>query len=173
MDSKNETPKKTPHPKRPKTMSVAECRVETQKHIEQVRRYIRFFTDKLTTRGVEHDTSKLQSPEVEIFAEQTPKLATLTYDSPEYQDSLKVLQIALKHHYAKCRHHPEHFKNGINDMNLVDIIEMLADWKASSERQHDGNLLLSIEANAKRFNIDAQTRQILENTAKLLDEADK
>lgn len=173
MDSKNGASKKSPRPKKPRVMTVAECQVETQKHIERVRRYIRFFTDKLTTRGVEHDASKLQSPEVEIFAEQTPKLAALTYGTPEYQESLNALNFALRHHYANCRHHPEHFKHGINDMNLIDLFEMLADWKASSERQHDGNLLLSIEANAERFGIDEQLRQILENTAKVLDEVDK
>lgn len=39
-------------------------------------------------------------------------------------------------------------------MNLIDIVEMIADWKAASERQKDGNLLVSIEKNAKRFHID-------------------
>ena len=58
-------------------------------------------------------------------------------------------------------------------MTLVDIIQMLADWKAASERQKDGNLLLSIEKNAQRFHIDDQLKQILINTAKSLDEADE
>ena len=77
---------------------------------------------------------------------------------------------ALNHHYATYRHHPEHFQNGINDMNLIDIVEMIADWKAASERQKDGNLLVSIEKNAKRFHLDDQLKQILINTAKTLDE---
>lgn len=151
-------------------MTVDECRVETQKHIEKVRKYIRFFTDKLTTRGVNHDASKLESPEVEIFAEHTDCLKDLIYDSEEYKEHLADMKPALEHHYALYRHHPEHFQNGIDDMNLIDLVEMLADWKASSERQKDGNLLLSIEKNAKRFNISAQLKQILINTAKTLDE---
>lgn len=151
-------------------MTVDECRVETQKHIEKVRKYIRFFTDKLTTRGVNHDASKLESPEVEIFAEHTDCLKDLIYDSEEYKEHLANMKPALEHHYALYRHHPEHFQNGIDDMNLIDLVEMLADWKASSERQKDGNLLLSIEKNAKRFNISAQLKQILINTAKTLDE---
>lgn len=56
-------------------MTISECQVETQKHIELVRKFIRLFTDKLTTRGVDHDRLKLKSPEVEIFTEFTPKLA--------------------------------------------------------------------------------------------------
>lgn len=42
-------------------MTIAECQVETIKHIECVRKYIRFITDKLTQRGVDHDRLKLES----------------------------------------------------------------------------------------------------------------
>lgn len=151
-------------------MTSSECQVETLKHIEMVRTYIRMFTDALTLRGVKHDASKLESPELEIFTECTPKLAGLTYGSPEYNESLKELQVALEHHYAGNRHHPEHFTKGIEDMTLIDIVEMLCDWKAASLRQHDGNLLKSIELNAERFGYDRQLKQIFLNTAKLLDE---
>ena len=83
---------------------------------------------------------------------------------------MKELNTALQHHYAYNRHHPEHFSKGINDMTLVDIVEMLCDWKAASMRQHDGNLLKSIEINATRFGYDDQLKQIFINTAKMLDE---
>lgn len=154
------------------TITIAECQVETYKHIENVRKYLRFFTDRLTTRGVEHDRLKLKSPEVEIFTEYTPKLASATYGSDEYNDFLSEMDVALQHHYANYRHHPEHFAKGINDMNLIDIVEMLCDWKAASMRQHDGNLLKSIEANAQRFGCSGQLKQIFINTAKLFDEQD-
>jgi hypothetical protein len=151
-------------------MSIAECQVETQKHIETVRKYIRFIIDKIDMRGVRHDASKLESPEVDLFAEITPILAELTYGSEEYKESLDKLKPALDHHYASNRHHPEHFVNGVNDMTLVDLIEMFCDWKASSLRQNDGNLLKSIEISAERFNIDPQLKQILINTARMIDE---
>lgn len=151
-------------------MSIAECQVETQKHIEAVRKYIRFIIDKIDIRGVKHDASKLESPEVEAFAENTSILKNLTYGSDEYNIQLEKLKPALEHHYAANRHHPEHFVNGINDMTLVDIIEMFCDWKASTLRQNDGNLLKSIELNAERFSIDPQLKQILINTARMIDE---
>ena len=151
-------------------MTIAECQVETQKHIESVRKYIRFMIDKIEMRGVKHDASKLESPEVELFAEVTPKLAETTYGSDEYQGFLDKLKPALDHHYASNRHHPQHFVNGVNDMTLIDIIEMFCDWQASSLRQNDGNLLKSIETNAERFNMDGQLKQILMNTARMLDE---
>ena len=151
-------------------MTLDECRVETQKHIDKVRKYIRFFTDKLTSRGENHDASKMESPEVELFAEHTERLAEIEYGSDEYKKELEELQPALEHHYAVNRHHPQHFPNGINDMNIIDIVELIADWKASSERYNNGNLLKSIEINAKRFNMDEQLTQILMNTARMMDE---
>lgn len=151
-------------------MNIEECQIETMKHIEKVRELIRIFVNKLVTRAIEHDKLKLDTPEVEVFAEYTPKLSEFTYGSEEYQNCLKEMNGALQHHYANYRHHPEHFDKGINDMNLVDIVEMFCDWKASSSRQLDGNLLKSIEVNASRFNINAQLKQILINTAKMFDE---
>ena len=153
-------------------MTEAECKVETIKHIERVRHYLRIVTDRLTSRGVMHDRTKLESPEVELFTEFTPRLAELKYGSEEYKESLAGLKPALDHHYVNSRHHPEHFNKGINDMNLVDIVEMLCDWKAAGERQRDGNLLKSIELNAQRFGYDDQLKQIFVNTAKMLDEVE-
>lgn len=151
-------------------LSVAECNIETQKHIENVRKLLRLITDKLTQRGVDHDASKMVDPEVELFAKYTKILSSLTYDSEEYKNSLEGLKPALDHHYAVNRHHPEHFASGVNDMTLVDVVEMLCDWKASTLRTNDGNLLKSIEANAERFQIDGQLKQILLNTARYFDE---
>lgn len=151
-------------------MTIEECQIETMKHIERVRELIRVFVSKLVTRAIEHDKLKLEKPEVEVFAEYTPKLKEYTYGSEEYQNCLNEMNGALQHHYANYRHHPEHFDKGVNDMNLVDLVEMFCDWKASSERQLDGNLLKSIDVNATRFNINAQLKQILINTAKMYDE---
>lgn len=153
-------------------MTIAECRVETQKHIERVRYYIRMFTDRLTTRGVNHDKSKLESPEVELFAEHTEALSTTGYQTDEYKQHMEALKDALTHHYALSRHHPEHYSDGILGMNLIDIVEMFCDWKAATERHNDGNLLKSIEINAQRFGYDDQLKRIFLNTAKLFDEQD-
>jgi hypothetical protein len=52
----------------------------------------------------------------------------------------------LMHHDAHNRHHPEFFgEDGVDGMTLVDVIEMLADWKAASERHDDGDLAKSLE----------------------------
>lgn len=76
---------------------------------------------------------------------------------------------ALDHHYAKNRHHCEHMADGINDMNLIDVIEMFCDWKAATLRHNDGNLRKSIEHNAKRFGMQSQLVKIFENTVDIVD----
>jgi hypothetical protein len=106
---------------------------------------------------------------VEKFAEVTPKLHGLTFGTPEYTEGLKMLDAALAHHYAHNRHHPEHWANGLDDMNLIDIIEMFCDWFAASKRHADGNMQTSIEKNAKRFEMSSQLRHIFENTLELFD----
>lgn len=144
------------------------CNYITMRHIEKVRNYINKVIMNLLRRGEAHDQSKLVSPEVELFTEFTPKLASTTYGSAEYNNYKAQMGVALEHHYANNRHHPEYHKNGVNDMTLIDLIEMLVDWKAASERHNDGNILKSIEINGTRFEMSPQLIRICENTAKEL-----
>ena len=153
-----------------KTLNLKEksTNFETSQHIGRVRDLLNLCCCELLKRGELHDKSKLESPEVELFTEFTPKLASSTYGSEEYNTFLVEMDTALQHHYANNRHHPNHFKNGVDDMNLIDILEMICDWKAASERHNDGNIRKSIEVNAKRFGLSEQLTKLLENTADLL-----
>ena len=150
-------------------MTKVEYEFETIKHIETVRKYLNICMVELIKRGDEHDELKLKSPESEIFIEYTSKLAESEYGSEEYKKNLEQMKKALDHHYENYRHHPEHFENGINDMNLIDLIEMFCDWKAATLRHENGNILKSIEINSKRFKYDEQLKQIFINTAKLFE----
>lgn len=141
---------------------------DTFRHIERVRNLLNACVVDLLKRAENHDQSKLESPEVAAFTEYTPKLATCTYGSDEYKVYLAAIKPALDHHYANNSHHPEHYKNGVDDMNLLDIVEMLCDWKAASERHNDGNIRKSIEINANRFGLSPQMVKILENTADVM-----
>lgn len=141
-----------------------ETMVETYKHKQNVSKLIHEVVNELLIRSEEHDNSKLESPEVDIFTEYTPKLAKSTYGSDEYKQFLKEMKLALDHHYANNRHHPERFANGINDMNLVDLIEMLCDWKAATMRHNDGDILKSVKINQKRFGYSDELKQIFINT---------
>ena len=185
----------------------------TFRHIETVRNYLNKFICSLMRRGEKHDQSKLESPEVELFTEMTPLLANLTLGTPEYEESKAKLGPALEHHYAKNRHHPEHWpeveskdadlleshiatllvnsrkdddelvkilqeyvaslRSPLNNMNLLDHSEMLCDWKASSERQNDGNIRKSIKLNGERFGMSKQLMNIYEATLEVFTDDDK
>lgn len=57
----------------------------------------------------------------------------------------------------------------VNQMNLIDLIEMLCDWKAATMRHTDGDIRKSLEINKGRFQISYQLQRILENTIPLLE----
>ncbi len=166
---------------------------DTNKHIARVQRLVHTITVQLRDRAYSHDKSKLEDPEKPIFDEYTPKLKGVTYGSDEYKAYLKEMSKALDHHYAKNRHHPEHFAsfecNGcfksfehqlnhcdicgysqftasfdISRMTLIDLIEMFCDWKAATERHEDGDFKKSIEHNQTRFSMTNQLTLIFENT---------
>jgi hypothetical protein len=152
---------------------------ETRKHQQEVSKLLIKFAQILLQRAMEHDNSKLESPEREIFIEYTPKLKGTTFGSEEYKSYLKEMKIGLDHHYANNKHHPEFndinsfsfqtLNNSIRAMDLVDIVEMLCDWMAASKRHADGNIGKSIEINEKRFGINDQLSQIFRNTTGVLE----
>lgn len=155
------------------TLEQQATNAETWKHINNVMRLLERFKGLLAERQFSHDRSKLAPPEVETFTEFTPKLKGSTYGSEEYKGYLTAMKPALDHHYAANRHHPEHHPNGIEDMNLVDIVEMFIDWKAATMRHDDGDLTKSVQINQDRFGMSHQLCCILENTVALLEGDDK
>jgi len=143
-----------------------DSRPETFAHSQRVGELMIQLIKEALDRSTCHDRSKTEPPEVEVFNEFTPKLKELTYGSPEYKEALQGMGAGLAHHYANNRHHPEHFDYGLNGMTLVDLIEMLADWKAATERHSTGDLYKSLLINQERFKMSGQLLDILVNTAK-------
>jgi len=143
-----------------------DSRLDTLAHIEQVGAFLTEVRVSLLLRRVNHDKSKLEEPEKSVFDAMTPKLKGSTYGSDEYKGFLAAMKPALDHHYAHNSHHPEHYPDGIRGMCLLDVIEMLADWKAATMRHADGDLAKSIEINQKRFGYGDELKAILINTAR-------
>jgi hypothetical protein len=141
-----------------------DSRQDTVQHILAVRARIDKARDNLRKRGYRHDRSKLESPEKEVFDVVTPRLKDSTYGSDEYKGFLAEMDPALEHHYAHNSHHPEHYEDGIAGMSLLDLLEMLCDWKAATERHADGSMARSMEVNVPRFGISEQLERVLENT---------
>lgn len=167
------------------SVEAYDSRPDTYEHIGKVRGYLSAAIANLLARADRHDASKLVEPELEAFDRMTPLLATLTYGTDEYKASLAELGVALEHHYAANSHHPEHYEHGIAGMSLLDLVEMLVDWKAASLRmrkptpaapgrpeapQYDASdFMRSIALNQERFGYSDELRSILENTARELE----
>lgn len=127
---------------------------DTLQHKKMITDLMSQVITELLYRAAVHDNAKMEEPELSLFDTYTPKLSKSTYGSEEYKTFLEGLKPALNHHYSRYRHHPEHFKNGCRDMDILDVIEMLVDWKAATLRHNDGNILKSLEINRTRFSLD-------------------
>ena len=145
-----------------------DSRPDTYAHITEVRHRLFQCIRELMTRAHVHDASKLSEPERSVFDEYTPKLRDSTYGSDEYKAFLEGMGEGLRHHYRVNDHHPEHFANGVDDMDLLQVVEMLCDWKAATMRHADGDLARSIVQNSERFGYGAQFERLLMNTARNL-----
>lgn len=157
-----------PAPRRP-SYEELETTAQTWQHIDLVRKVLRRVVVELSRRGETHDRSKLDRAEVDTFTEFTPKLKSCTYGSDEYKGHLADMKVALDHHYAHNRHHPEHFARGIRGMNIVDVVEMICDWYASTKRHANGDIHCSIDINQVRFGMSDELTEIFHNSIPLLE----
>ncbi len=151
-----------------KNIEEKACIGETLVHIHNIQYYLNILVKNILDRSQMHDRSKLDLPELNTFVAYTPKLKNMVYGSEEYKQCLTDMKPALDNHYANNSHHPEHYTNGIADMSLIDLLEMVIDWKASSLRGKDGDINKSLIIQKDRFNIDDQLYNVLLNTIKEL-----
>ncbi len=149
---------------------------ETGEHIGAVQGHMAVAIAHMRKRARRHDASKLDEPERSGFQAMTAdaRLKDLTYGSDEYRAVLREHTPTIRHHYEYNDHHPEHFEDGVDGvsllarMSLLQILEMLCDWKASTTRMKDGDLTRSIEMNATRFGYGPEITMVLMNTAREL-----
>jgi hypothetical protein len=141
---------------------------DTIGHIDLVAESMHNIASRIRVRAAQHDRSKFSAIEAGIYEHVVPKLKTLEYGSDAYKETIKELGPALAHHYENNSHHPEHYPDGINDMDLLDLMEMLCDWKAAASRP-GGDISKSLVINKKRFGIDDQLYKIIDNTARRME----
>jgi len=147
-------------------MSDQDVRDQMNHHISRVLYFLDVAIREIQRRGEIHDLSKFDPVEFDSFARAIPRLTEVSYLSDEYREILKEIKDAVTHHNSHNRHHPEFFPDGINGMNLIDLLEMFCDWMAAIERNPGGNIQVSIDKNTERFNMGPVVKSILENTAR-------
>src|SRR6266702_1141127 len=134
-------------------------------HKKQVASLMNMVISDLMQRAIVHDNSKFEPEEFDAFEEATPRLKEVVYGSEEYKAELRKIKPAIQHHYQVNRHHPEYFgEAGINGMTLIDLVEMVCDWIAATQRVKDGDIDKGLVINKERFHIDDQLFQIIKNT---------
>ena len=88
-------------------------------------------------------------------------------DIAKYSPNPKEEQ-ALQQASNRIQQYRTQLKSDVNGMNLIDILEMLCDWKAASMRHNEGEIRESIKINTSRFGLSPQLVSILSNTVALL-----
>jgi hypothetical protein len=146
-------------------MNQEETIIQTQDHKMLVHKYLTQYIRELKERSLVHDASKLIDPELGIFTKYSDLLKASVYGSDEYKYILSQMKVALDHHYTHNSHHPEHYVEGVDGMNLLDLVEMFFDWYAATFRHDTGDIHRSIELNKDRFRLSNQLVNILHNTA--------
>lgn len=139
-----------------------DCTEDVKEHKRKVRYWLDGFSNQLLRRAEVHDDSKLNNPtEKAMFDTWTPELRHRTFGTDEYKMALEGMGEGVNLHYKANRHHPEHYENGINDMTLMDVVEMLADWMAAAQAR---DTHVDLANAAARFGLSEQLVQIFANT---------
>lgn len=138
---------------------------DTDHHIGLVQEWMRRAWNLLELQLLTHDESKYSEEEAEIYAVVTPEFAKYEYGTPEHSAVGDKLGPAWKHHLANNPHHPEYHDNGVDDMDLLYIVEMLCDWKAASMRNPNQDFKKSLQLNLDKKKVAPQLQSVMINTA--------
>jgi hypothetical protein len=134
--------------------------------------YIECLEEMKTTALGHHYENNRHHPE---YFEDCPKnnsaiqqceslITALSQMQAQYPDD----EYAIGYSIDLVRERKQELESNINGMNLIDVIEMVCDWKAASLRHNDGNIHESIKINTKRFKLSPQLVSLLQNTVPLL-----
>ena len=144
-------------------MNDREYDASVRAHAQLVAEELLGFSVELIRRGITHDATKFVEPERQGFMQIRPVLDRTDYLDETYEAALKSQDDAVKHHWSSNPHHPEYHDQGISGMTLSEIVEMMCDWYAASQRVP--GTPFDLEKNIERFSIEPQLAAILRNTA--------
>jgi hypothetical protein len=132
------------------------------------RYYVSFFLMKLIEdlflRSNVHDVSKHSDEEFEGFRKSIYYLKGPWGQENRPPEILEQLNESLQIHYKRNDHHPEHFENGMEDMDLVQLLELIADWRAAMIGQDNHDIDETIATGQERFGYPDFMAKILKNT---------
>ena len=123
-------------------------------HRNLVRKALIEIINDLECRANVHDMSKYQKDEFDGYTYFNKIDPDLKYGSEEYEQAIASIKPhidkAVKLHYERNSHHPEHHAN-VEEIPLLDVIEMVCDWYSASQT-YSSNKKDTFEESIKRFN---------------------
>ena len=145
-------------------------------HKSRVRALLSDAENILVEAGRQHDNSKLSPLEASFYVDPVWELGHNgpKFGTPEHKAITDKMGPGWEHHMQHNAHHIGHHKNGVQDMNLFLLLEMVCDWIAASERRGGKFDFDKSWANASRdkkndaIRIPDELRSILKNTAEAL-----
>lgn len=138
-------------------------------HQGQVKARLRLLASELERRADLHDLSKFREDEFEGFVKINKIAREYPFGSEEYKASMKGNK-TIDLHFSRNRHHPEYHKNGIDDMNFVDFLEMIIDWLAATATYGTGTFEEALEKQIDRFNLQPEHLYLIRFLARWFDE---
>lgn len=133
------------------------------KHIRSVRAKLYVILNEISKRVLQHDKSKLEYPEYNLWCKMDEE-PRYKYGTKEYFDKIERNKHVFNLHYKHNTHHPEHYVNGILDMDLVDVLEMLIDWISYKDKIRISEAIELIEQQSRRYGLSEEFECVLKNT---------
>lgn len=142
-------------------------------HQHHVGTLMRRMSNDLRSRGNRHDISKFSGIEATIGGmnyEEYSKINVLHPNASDVQEYTEKTKAALIEHYKLNDHHIEHFENGLSDMSLVQLAELICDSVAHlTERGYTPTeCVCEIENQFKKYESSDEIVSIVKNTVKYL-----
>jgi hypothetical protein len=147
-----------------KEKDIKQFFIKTNKHIGNIKKILDYIKEQINDRGNNHDKSKFNKNEIDGWILGS-NLEQLDKNSDEYNQAKKLYDNAYKIHHKQNRHHPEYFKHGFSDMNVVDVVEIIADWMMDAVEENKSFEQI-VNEKQKEFNFDNAIRNLLINSAK-------
>lgn len=134
--------------------------VKIIQHKSRVAFFLREIARRLEKRADIHDDSKFSLGEFEGFS-RLDNARKYEYGSSEYE-AIVHDNNAAQLHVSRNQHHPEYWPGGVDDMNMIDIIEMLCDWEVARQmRDTEENIDKTWQVRKKRFDLSENQLKFL------------
>lgn len=137
-------------------------------HRAFVSSYLNRFADAMNVRALEHDLSKLLVEEFDGFVSINKIAREHPYGSEEYRAALKDNAV-IDLHFFRNRHHPEFHDAQVAGMGLLDIIEMVCDWKAAGEVYGMTSFRDALQIQVERFGLTERQVWLINMIAEAVD----